>query len=318
MRVLTAPQGWYPDDINSKLNFDEFASEGDEEGLFVGISCTEDINIVRYLSNFKRKVYINLEHPCTLYTSSNPIGLNPIQQQLLFDEVYTICPYSAEWLNGLDLPTKFVAMPYPHNLIYNKFQGAEKKYDVAYCGLIHSDEIASYIESISDTDYFFSTIKHYNRVPTVNHLATHDNIPNVDKWGVLAQSRTAIIQNNLYLKPEQIEIIKTLPSWQDNEAFSHAETGLLPQLKSRTVESALCKALMLVKKDPWNVIEEWFVADEDFVYFEDAKDLKEKVIEINKNWSKYEQMTESAYNKVVEKYNTKYIFEKIKNKEEIK
>ena len=32
----------------------------------------------------------------------------------------------------------------------------EKKYDVAYCGLIHSDEIASYIESIADTNYFFS------------------------------------------------------------------------------------------------------------------------------------------------------------------
>ena len=60
MRVLTAPQGWYPDDINSKLNFDEFASEESEEGLFVGISCTEDFNIIRYLSNFKRKVYINL------------------------------------------------------------------------------------------------------------------------------------------------------------------------------------------------------------------------------------------------------------------
>jgi len=318
MRVFTAPWGWYPDDINSKLNFDEFIVSNSDEALFIGISCTEEPFMINLLKNFNRKVYINLEHPCTLYSPSNKLGLSPIQQQELFDEVYTICPYSAEWFNGLDLSTKFISMPYPHNLVYDKFQEVEKRYDVAYCGLIHSDEIASYIRSISDTDYFFSTIKHYNRVSNVNHLATHDNVPNLDKWGLLAQSRTAIIQNNLYLKPEQIEIIKTLPSWRDNEAFSHTEAGLLPQLKSRTVESALCKSLMLVKKDPWNVIEEWFEVGKDFVYFEDAEDLKDKVIEINQNWSKYQPMAENAYNKVIEKYNTKYIFEKIKNKEEIK
>ena len=61
-----------------------------------------------------------------------------------------------------------------------------------------------------------------------------------------------------------------------------------------------------------------WAAKENHISFEDAKDLKEKVTEINKNWSKYEPMVESAYNKVIEKYNTKYIFEKIKNKEEIK
>jgi len=318
MKVITAPWGWYPDDINSKLNFDEFMSPASQEALFVGISCTEEPFIINFLKNFKRKVYINLEHPCTLYGPTNKLGLSPIEQQTLFDEVYTICPYSAKWLNDLELDTKFVAMPYPHNLVYDTFHNVEKKYDVAYCGLIHSDEIASYIEAIADTDYFFSTITHYNRVDKVNHLATHNNIPNLDKWGVLAQSKTAIIQNNLYLSSDQVETIKTLPRWKENEAFSHAETGLLPQLKSRTVETALCKSLMLVKRDPWNVIEEWFNPDEDFVYFDDATDLKEKVTEINKDWSKYQTMAENAYNKVIEKYNTKFIFEKIKNKEEIK
>ena len=105
MRVLTAPWGWYPDDINSKLNFDEFAVPSSDEGLFIGISCTEDPFIINFLKNFKRKVYINLEHPCTLYTPTNKLNLSPIEQQTLFDEVYTICPYSADWLNGLDLPT---------------------------------------------------------------------------------------------------------------------------------------------------------------------------------------------------------------------
>lgn len=318
MRVLTAPWGWYPDDINSKLNFDEFADQSTDECLFVGISCTEEASIVGMANNFKRKVYINLEHPCTFYGPTNKLGLDPIHQQTIFDEVYTICPYSAQWLNNLNIGTKFVAMPYPHNLAYNMPQPATKEYDVAYCGLVHSDEIASYIDAIKDTKYFFSTIKPYNRVNKVNHLATHENIPNVEKWNLLAKSKTAIIQNNLYLQPGQADHIKALPRWKENEAFSHVEEGLLPQIKSRTVESALCKSLMLVKRDLWNVIEEWFVDGEDFIYFDDTSDLRDKIFEINKNWEKYKIFVDNAYNKVIDKYNTKYIFEKIKNKEEIK
>ena len=45
--------------------------------------------------------------------------------------------------------------------------------------------------------------------------------------------------------------------------------------------------------------------------------LDKKITEIKNNWNDYEPMVESAYKKVVEKYNTKYIFEKIKNGEPI-
>ena len=317
MNVVTVPWGWYADDINSKLDFDEFKSSSLEEALFIGISCTEEPTVIEYSKNFPRTVYINLEHPCTLYGPKNKVGLDSLQQQTIFNEVYTICPYTAKWFNGLDLGTKFYAMPYPHNLAYNVYHDSEKHYDVAYCGLIHSDEIASYIEAMKVHKYFFSTIAPYIRVPSVNYLATHNNIPNVEKWKILATTRSSVIQNNLYLNQDQIEKIKSLPNWQDNEAFSHVDTGLLPQLKSRTVESAICKSLMLVKKDPWNVIEYWFKPNEDFVYFEDAADLDKKITEIKNNWSDYEPMVESAYKKVVEKYNTKYIFEKIKNGEPI-
>lgn len=317
MRVVTAPWGWYPDDINSRLDFDQFATSSPDAVLFVGISCTEEMSIIQLARSFKRSVYINLEHPCTLYSLRNKAGLDAIQQQTIFNEVYTICPYSAEWLNGMNLGTKFVAMPYPHNLKYDTYQQTEKQYDVAYCGLIHSEEIASYIEAIKECDYFFSTLQSHNRVSTVNYLATHNNIPNIEKWQILSKARTAIIQNNLYLTPPQVEIIKALPGWDKNEAFSHIDVGLLPQLKSRTVESALCKSLMLVKRDPWNVIERWFTEGEDFVYFENDKDLQDKVKEINTNWSRYEPLVDSAYKKVINRYNTQHIFEQIKEGKEI-
>jgi spore maturation protein CgeB len=317
VRVLTAAWGWYPDDINSKLEFDEFAKPSPDAALYVGISCTEEPSILHHMKNFKRKVYLNLEHPCTLYAPPNKAGFGAIEQQTIFDEVYTICPYTAEWLNSLGTSTTFRAIPYPHNLKYDIYHDVEKVYDVAYCGLIHNEEIASYIEAIKTCKYFFSTLTGHNRVSSVDHLATHNNIPNTHKWELLARSRSAIIQNNLYLHPHQVALVKQLPSWETNAAFSHLDSGLLPQLKSRTVEAAICKSLMLVKKDPWNVIEYWFTPDEDFIYFENPEDLSNKVKEVNSNWEKYQDIVESAYNKVITKYNTKYIFEKIRQGEEV-
>ena len=312
MQVITLPHDWYPDDINSKLNFDEFADEEWQDALFVGVTATKLPQIVENLDKLPRSVYINLEHPCTLYGGNNEIGLSPVEQTTIFNEVYTICPYTADWINELQLGTKAVPMPYMHNLKYNVYADIPKTHDVAYCGLIHHEEIASYIRAMSSFKYIFTTIPDYNRVSSVNHLATHAGIPNVDKWGVLATSKTAVIQNNLYLTDAQIAAVRTLPEWDKNEAFSHIDEGLLPQLKSRTVESALCKSLMLVKRDPWNVIEYWFKPGEDFVYFDDAEDLAERVREISTNYEKYEQMIENAYNKVVNFYNTRYIFQRIK------
>tara|TARA_Y100000310_G_scaffold296775_1_gene329307 strand:+ start:4809 stop:5765 length:957 start_codon:yes stop_codon:yes gene_type:complete len=317
MNVLTLAHGWYPDDINSKLNFEEFASADSDEILLIGIPCTEEPHLIEHIKKFNRTVYINLEHPCTLYGPLNKIGLNPLQQQTLFDEVYTICPYTAKWINSMNVGTKAIAMPYMHNLKYDKFGDMPKPYDVAYAGLIHHEEIAGYISAMSQYRYIFTTIPAYNRVHTVDYLATHKNIPNVVKWELLSAAKMSVIQNNLYLKPDQITLAKRWEKWNENEALSHLDIGLLPQLKSRTVESALCKSLLLVKQDPWNVIEYWFEPDKDFIYFKDERDLNEKIIEISTHYDDYKPIIENAYNKVITYYNTKYIFERIKEGLEI-
>ena len=111
MHVVTLTHGWYPDDINSKLNFEEFGDGDLREVLFVGIPATEEPAVVAALPKVPRRVYVNLEHPCTLYGEPNRLGLDPVQQQTIFNEIYTICPYTADWFNGLNLGTKMVAAP---------------------------------------------------------------------------------------------------------------------------------------------------------------------------------------------------------------
>lgn len=316
MRVITCGQDWYPDDINSKLNFDEFTNDSSSNALLIGLAPTYDANIIKQLPSYDRSVYFNIEHPCTLCAGKNSIGLDPIEQQTLFTEVYTICPYTAKWFNEtLKTKTKFVSMPYVHNLKYNIYANNRKKFDIAYAGLIHDEEIAGYVRAIRNYNYVFTSMPAYNRVHTVDSLITHNNIPNTSKWLVLSATKMAIIQNNLYLRPEHVNSVKSLPNWEDNKAFSHIDTGVIPQLKSRTVESALCRNLMLVKRDHWNVIENWFSPNKDFIYFDNANDLQIKTKELLEKYDgkEVQSIIDNAYNKVVKYYNTKYLFERIKN-----
>ena len=52
-----------------------------------------------------------------------------------------------------------------------------------------------------------------------------------------------------------------------------------------------------MKRDPWNVVEHYFTPDEDFIYWDDNSDLKEKIDDISNNFENYETMIESAYKK---------------------
>ena len=84
-----------------------------------------------------------------------------------------------------------------------------------------------------------------------------------------------------------------------------------PQLKTRIAEAAAARALMLCRKDPWNIIEKWYTPNVDFVYYEEGK-LEEKIREILADWNtgKYQKMIDNAYEKTIREYTTKVFFEK--------
>ena len=68
---------------------------------------------------------------------------------------------------------------------------------------------------------------------------------------------------------------------------------------------------MLVKRDPWNVIEHWFEPEVDFVYYDSESHLKSKIRDILENWVDYKQIVENAYDKAVSNYTTKNLIKKI-------
>ena len=86
----------------------------------------------------------------------------------------------------------------------------------------------------------------------------------------------------------------------------------MPQIKSRPIETAVNRCLMVVKKDPWNIQEDFFEPDKEFIYYNDKKELHSILEDVKINWKNYEQIVENAFNKAVNNYSTEHFVEKIK------
>lgn len=82
-----------------------------------------------------------------------------------------------------------------------------------------------------------------------------------------------------------------------------------PQLKTRCFEAAACKSLMLVLKDSYNVVEDWFTPNKDFIYYEEGN-LKETLNHCVNNYTKYQDLVDSAYERFTKNYTTLNFIEK--------
>ena len=78
-------------------------------------------------------------------------------------------------------------------------------------------------------------------------------------------------------------------------AFERFEEGVMPQFKVRTHEITSSKSLMLVKKDPWDLVEDFYEPDKEFLYFENFDELREIITDLSCDFNKYSGIIENAY-----------------------
>tara|TARA_Y100000052_G_C2947133_1_gene84625 strand:- start:1342 stop:1590 length:249 start_codon:yes stop_codon:yes gene_type:complete len=69
---------------------------------------------------------------------------------------------------------------------------------------------------------------------------------------------------------------------------------------------------MLVKKDPWNLIEDFYEPEKEFIYFEDFTELKDIISDLSNNFEKYEGIIENAYRRYQD-YTVEKIYQYIKS-----
>ena len=236
--------------------------------------------------------------------SNNPIWHDPLniqQYEKHVDIIFTIIP---DYLQNLK-NRKYVFFPFNDKMVPPIM---EKKYDVSYTGFAKMSFLKNWFEVLQKYDLAYVSFKEKvdlrmvlknpkKYIPKIlypekydypNNLITHPNLSYKQKLTTIAESRVSIAHNLL-----------------------HHGT---PQLKSRIFESAFCRSLILVYKDSYNLINDWFEESKHFVFFENNDDLKEKLNYILNNYSKFDEVRESAFqhaknNYTVEKFLNKYLEE---------
>ena len=307
-------------DTNSyHWNFDRYEEE-DGNILAVGYNSLNSHRLNYLRENEETKIILfNNWAPCEYAQRNIKKGINSIQSEDKFDYILTICKYTAKWRNLNSEKRRYIHTFYPFDvgIIPPKMN---KKYDAIYHGGIHGREHVMAMRAIMETNYRFSSLDYGINRLTRRYLrhATDINLPFKEKIEKIAECKISICFNLIHVSYKHYQNIMAyrheLPV--GSEFFDGLElhhilknypwVGVLPQFKTRVHEAAISRCVNLVYRDPWNVIEDYYEKDKEFIYFENEEDLREKIQYILKNWDgdHIQELLESAYQKAM-RYTTK-------------
>ena len=293
------------------VDIDKYSSPSDDTVLLYGYNNLYSNQLFDKIKDFKRKIYFNVTMPTEFCSDQN------IYLDNKFDEVYTICPYSVDWLNQLKGSTQYKFIWYPMDESYIPSR-QQKKYDVCYHGGIHGAKYTEMLNSLLFFNYRYMTMTHGINGLTQQCIpfATDLDLSNEDKLERIAQCKISVCMNSFTVRgSSDLSNIKSQPNYMNNEAFTRAEEyGLCPQIKSRMNEAAACRTLNLVEEDHWNIAEKFYEPQKHFVYY-NKENLSDKILEILDNWREYKVVAEAAHEHFINNYTTEKLYNRIKNNE---
>ena len=304
-----------PDTNAFHWNLEEHSENSTEDVLLYGYNASNNKDFAELYGAYKRKAYFNNWAPCEFAQKREKDGHDAFTKEIFFDEVYSICPYTNKWLNSLDLGREYKDIFYPfHPKLIPPPR--EKEYDVIYHGGIHGQEHIDCLAAMLSYKYRYCTMtSHINPMTTqCVKFATDLDLKFQEKINLIAKTKISICYNLVHINPHHIPSIKSYDQWDSNEAFNDVgKRNIMPQFKTRIHEAAIAKTLNLVQRDCWNIIEDYYEPDKEFIYFDDGPDLHRKIGEIINDWKNYEEIVETAYKKAYN-YTTDQFIERIKNK----
>ena len=287
----------YPDMNYNFFNFNKFFDDNKNLLYVYGIFADE------LPTGYKNRIYFNIEEPNGLYHSGKLLHERELNNRVLsydWTKILQICPYSTKWLRESlgDSRYEFVKnVPVCNDEYFPKPE--EKIYDLFYQGSIHGcrREFSACIDAMTKFKYVWTSLS-----DEPDTRKTHIKVPFLQKLKLESQCKITVVDNLLYdPHPGAFATnIRRLPNWQQNEAFSHIDAGIMPQFKVKLLESMMCRVLILAQKLPWNIMEDFgFVEGEHFLYFEEPYELEQLIKECLSNWDYCQTITENAYNKAI-------------------
>ena len=317
LKVVFDRSGNYPDCLVSWLKLERYSDSSEEAVLFYGYSTFDNDTLLEGYASCKKKFYLDLHSPCGLYDSDAERERH-LRLGQRFDKVFTICPYTAEYFNKYFGNDKYVPVMFPYNEDYGVSGSPEKEVDLLYWGGVTSPTHAHMLKTCAHEGHTYN----YFRLSDAGHrapldtdgkdLSTGVDVPRQQLWETLRKTKIMLVSNVLHLSEKEALSANSLPDKHNNAAFSELDKYLLPQIKTRPIEAAMNKTLILCKRDPWSVLDHWFTPGEDFVYYDTNEELPNKVSEILNNWEDYQPMIESAYTKAKKYYTSEKLIQKMK------
>jgi len=289
--------------MSSRIRLDRFQEPSNTEVLLYGINSTCNKSIQDKYKNYKRRVLFNYWSPCE-FTCRNDAG-NGYDMVNYFTEVFSVCKYTTDWMNKVVDKHKFKSIFFPIDTTYIP-NNINKEFDVGYHGGIHGSIHLECLNIINKFKYSFLSQSNYTGLTNQPMLPYEKMLDNLSKVKISINYHIVPLNNTLK------SFIKGYSFWGDNKAFSHIDSlNIMPQFKVRMHEAALCKCLNLVYRDPWNIAEDYYEPNKDFIYFNDNSELPYLINNILKSWEYHTPMIESAFNKCLT-YNAQNLYNNIK------
>ena len=280
--------------------------------LFIG-TATLDLpfkKLKKIINNYKDCFFFDIGGSSHLH-STNKNYFRPVCKKLnLFKRVFCSDYFFANWMNKQNRSKKFVFAPFPNFQKNNKIiPYHKKKYEVIFTGGIFCNFHLKILKQISNYKYVFSCRTYKRRFFSlskspyifyniVSFFIKVTNLSSEKYKKILAQSKICICINLSFLNSMHLKSFVQEDKKKLYYNYNHIiKTKTCANFKERMYEAANSKTLMLVYKDRWNLVEKYFVANQDFIYFKDTEDLKIKIDKILTNYENYIKIIESAYNK---------------------
>lgn len=344
MEILNEGRKYPKEWIASFTHMEKFAPLAISDFLYIEVRLN-----FKVLEKYKGRkiVYMDMEEPNRFFVS-NPVFRRDAYEYDFY-KILTMCPFTAVWLNKKQGSERRTPVFYPvddelappkeekiYDIIYSGglysdwlFADVKTISKFKYNFIAHNGALTykffPNLYVIGKIKQLFPRFK--NMFEGGRRYITKSNIPHLEKWKIMAQTKITLVHNIVPCSVSNLANIYGTDGWEDNEAFRllprpnlftpltaifnrlRGKTYIVPQLKSRAFEAALCRSLILCRRDEFNVIERFFEPDKEFVYYEPGK-LEEKVREILANFDAYQPIIENAYQKVKKEYTTQRFFEK--------
>lgn len=245
----------------------------------------------RNTGNRKIKVYFDVEVPNFTFLRFDDYQILNQNYHLVF----LICPYTCNMLNERFNTTKFIPSFFFINEKILPEIPVKKDIPVLYTG----HKLVNHLPFLS---WFYDAMNDFNGQGRTSEILGEISIPRqktyLEKMKILSKTKIAIVHNLLCSELPQREKFET----EISTYYPTDYKNYFPQCKSRMFEAAASGCIILCLKDGYQTIDRYFTEGEDFLYFNDKKELYELIRKILNNEEEYRYLGENSRKKCLSCY----------------